>query len=297
MWIDDVGCGQYGIVTWDQGVEHVGIDAFKRLIKAGRVRRHRSGIYVAAGVPASWETDVLSACFASGGVAGIKSAARLKGFPYVPSIVPEILVADGRHPRMDGVRLHRTNFLPAHHIEVVRGIPATVPARTMVDLSAGLGDETLWRVLNEAERLRLFTFKQVATCLDEMQARGRRRIAHLRPLLDLCLEGPNGDSDPEIRTVRWLLDGGIRRPQQQYWVVVNGQRYCIDAVWLPEKVGLEWDGWDAHRMRMRFDGDRDKIGELEIAGWLIIPVTSAMSRETVVGKVRRALTARSTFDR
>ena len=167
----------------------------------------------------------------------------------------------------------------------------------MVDLSARLGDATLWRVLNEAERMNLFTFEQVCDCLVEMQARGRRRIAHLRPLLDLAMEEPAGDSQPEVQVVRWLLNAGIRRPQQHYWVVVNGKRYCIDDVWLPEQVGLEFDGWAVHKMRIKFDGDRDKIGELEIAGWLIIPVTSAMSRETVVDKVRRALAARSTFDR
>jgi hypothetical protein len=224
----------------------------------------------------------------------VRSAARLEGFPYVPSIVPEILVVGDRHLRVEGARVHRTNFLPPHHLQVVRGIRATTPPRTMVDLSSGLGDDTLWRVLNEAERMRLFTFEQVHNCLEEMTARGRRRIAHLRPLLDLCLEGPSGDSQPEVRTVRWLLDAGIRRPQQQLWVVVDGRRYCIDAGWLPEMVGLEYDGWAVHKMRIRFDGDRDKIGELEIGGWLIIPVTSAMSRATVVSKVRRALASRST---
>ena len=36
--------------------------------------------------------------------------------------------------------------------------------------------------------------------VEEVQARGRRRIAHLRPLLDLAMEGPAGDSQPEVRT-------------------------------------------------------------------------------------------------
>jgi hypothetical protein len=228
-------------------------------------------------------------------VAAGRTAARLHGFPYVPSIVPEVLVADGRHLHVAGARLHRTNFLPSRHIEVVRGIRTTTPARTMVDLSAGLGDETLWRVLNEAERRNCFMFDDVTLCLGEMRARGRRRrIAHLRPLLDLCMEGPNGDSQPEVRIVRWLLDAGMPRPQQQVWVVVDDRRYCIDAAYVAQKVGLGYDGWDAHRMRIAFDGDRDKISELELGGWLISPVTSAMSRQTGVDKVRRALACRST---
>lgn len=295
MWIDDVGTGQWGLVTWEQGVEAVGPDAFKRLVKAERVRRLRPGVYAAAGAPPSWERDLLAACLEAHGVAGGRSAARLKGFPYVPSIVPEVLITDGRHLHLEGVRLHRTNFLPPHHVEVIQGIRTTTGPRTMVDISGLLGDDTVWRILNEAERRGCFTFDAVRICLDEMQARGRRRIAHLRPLLDLAMEGPTGDSQPEVRVVRWLLDAGVRRPRQQLWVVVNGRRYCLDAAWLPEKVGLEYDGWDVRRMRLKFDSDRDKIGELEIAGWLVIPVTSAMSRATVVSKVQRALASRSTF--
>ena len=295
MWIDDVGTGQWGLVTWEQGVEAVGPDAFKRLVKAERVRRLRPGVYAAAGAPPSWERDLLAACLEAHGVAGGRSAARLEGFPYVPSIVPEVLITDGRHLHLEGVRLHRTNFLPPHHVEVIQGIRTTTGPRTMVDISGLLGDDTVWRILNEAERRGCFTFDAVRICLDEMQARGRRRIAHLRPLLDLAMEGPTGDSQPEVRVVRWLLDAGVRRPRQQLWVVVNGRRYCLDAAWLPEKVGLEYDGWDVRRMRLKFDSDRDKIGELEIAGWLVIPVTSAMSRATVVSKVQRALASRSTF--
>lgn len=294
MWLDDVGTEQWGLVTWDQGVDAVGPSAFKRLISAGRVIKTRPGIYVAAGAPASWERDLLAVCLEADGVAGLKSAGRLKGFPYVPSIVPEVLVLGDRHVRIEGARVHRTNFLPPHHIEVVRGIRTTTAPRTMVDLSAGLGDETLWRVMNEAERLKLFTFKQLSVCLDEMQARGRRRIAHVRPLLDLAMEQPTGDSPPQVKVVRWLLDAGIRRPETELWVVIDGKRYCIDAAWRPEKVGLEYDGWAVHKMRTKFDSDRDKISELEIGGWLILPVTSAMSRRTVVDRVRRALASRST---
>ena len=294
MWLDDVGTEQWGLVTWDQGVEAVGASAFKRLIEAGRVHKSRPRVYVAAGAPACWERDLLAVCLETGGVAAIKAAARLEHFPYVPSIVPEVLVLGDRHLKVEGARVHRTNFLPPHHIQVVRGIRATTPARTMVDLSAGLGDETVWRVMNEAERMRLFTFDQLRICLDEMQARGRRRIAHLRPLLDLAMESPKGDSQPEVSVARWLLDAGIRPGRAQFWVVVNGRRYCIDRAWLPEMVGLEYQGWDNHKMRIRFDGDNDRIGELEIGGWLIIPVTSAMSRTAVVSKVRRALASRST---
>jgi len=294
MWLDEVGTEQWGLVTWQQGVANEGESGFKRWIADGRVRKVRPSVYAAAGAPESWEREVLAACLQADAVGGGRSAARLKGFPYVPSIVPEILVAAERRLRIEGVRVHRTNFLPPHHIEVVRGIPTTTGARTMVDLSGLLGDETVWRVLNEAERRRCFTFDAVRICLDEVQARGRRRIAHLRPLLDLAMELPTGDSQPEVTVLRSLLDAGVRMPEQQLWVVVNGKRYCIDLAWRPEKVGLEYEGWDVRRMRLKFDTDRDKIGELEIGGWLIVPVTSAMSKATVVDKVQRALASRST---
>ena len=46
--------------------------------------------------------------------------------------------------------------------------------------------------------------------------------------------------------VRTVVKAGMPVPDQQIWVVANGRRYCIDVGYLPEKVGIEFDGWWAH---------------------------------------------------
>jgi very-short-patch-repair endonuclease len=59
------------------------------------------------------------------------------------------------------------------------------------------------------------------------------------------------------------------------------------------KVAIEFDGWDAHRLRRHFDDDRARTIELQLAGWLVLPFTSRSTETDVVDAVRRALAQRS----
>jgi hypothetical protein len=131
--------------------------------------------------------------------------------------------------------------------------------------------------------------------LCDVRRRGRRRVAHLAPILDKCLAvGEKSDSEGELWAVRTLMKAGFRRPEQQIWVVANGRRYCIDVGYSPEKVGVDFDGYWAHgTTRSAFDYDRVRVSELELAGWLMLPVTSTTTASELVDRVGRALARRS----
>ena len=200
----------------------------------------------------------------------------------------------GNEVRLDGVRIHRSNFLPPHHLTVVDNIPTTIPARAAVDASAVMGDDRLGPLLDEGERLRLWTYAEVHQVFLELQARGRRRIAHLRPILEERLDGfTPGDSDFEVVVRTWIVEDGLPEPVSQLWVVTQQGRFCLDLAYPPPfKIAIEPDGWDSHRGRGRFSSDRSKIRALELAGWLVLPYSSDIPRYVVVREVRDALRQR-----
>jgi hypothetical protein len=294
MWWGPIGERQLGLVTWNQGVAAAGHDTMVRAIRSQALVRDKPGVYVIAGVPKSKERDLLSACLSAHAVASHRSAAWMARFPGIASLRPEVTTSPATHVRLVGVKAHRSTYLPAEHITVIEGIPCTIPARTAVDLSAVLGDDSVKRMLEDAHHHRILSYADVVAVMRDVRVRGRRRVAHLAPILDdLLAVGDKSQSRGETWVVRTLVKAGMRVPDKQIWVVANGKRYCIDVGYVPEKVGIDFDGWWAHgQTRAAFVGDRDRISELELAGWLMLPVTSATTASVLIDRVQRALAQR-----
>ena len=292
MWWGEIAEQQYGLVSWAQGLEAVGKTRLWSDIRAGRLVRDLPATYVVAGAPWSKRRDLMAACLASDGAVSMRSAAWLEGFP-VTSLRTEITTTSDKRVRLPGVKAHRSTYLPPEHLTIIDGIPVTTPARTAVDISACFGDDTLTDILSEAERKKLFTFAEVATVLTDVRRRGRRRVAHLAPVLDYLMGADRGDSEGEDWAARTLRAAGLGGFQRNVWLVANGLRFCVDILYMPHKVVVEYDGYDAHgRLRTAFDGDRDKLAELELAGYLVIPATSKTTRTVLVDRVKRALDQR-----
>jgi hypothetical protein len=282
----------YGLLSRDDAIGVLGEDRFEYEVAQGRLMRVRPRVYVVAGVPPSRALDLRAATMAADGYASRRSALWLSNLANAPR-VPEIVVARGERIRLPGVRVHQSNYLPFHHLTVVRGIPTTTPARTAVDMSAAYGDDRLGPLLDLGDREGAWTYEEVKTCFDELRARGRRRIAHLRPFLEARLDGfDSGDSDLEVTVRTWIVADGLPEPVVHLWLVVGGQRFCIDMAYAPYKVAIETDGWGPHKGRTPFEHDRDKIRALGVAGWLVLPFTSQTPRYVVVRDVRGALRSR-----
>jgi hypothetical protein len=294
MWWGPIAERQLGLVTWDQGLEAVGHDRMMRAIASGVLVRTRPAVYLVAGAPWTKETDLLAVCLSAHAVASHRAAAYQEGF-NIRSLRPEITTTPGHHVRLSGVKAHRSTFLPPEHITVVNGIPCTTPARTAVDMSAVLGDDSVERLINRAHDNGIVSYAEIVAVLNEVRRRGRRRVAHLAPILDRCLSvGEKSKSDGERWVMATILKSGLRVPQQQIWVVANGNRYCIDVGYLPEKVGIEFQGMWAHAdRRQALVEDSNKISELELAGWLMLPVTHQTTASVLIDRVQRALAQRS----
>src|SRR3954451_17534327 len=135
---------QHGLITFDQAREAgLSADQIKRRCRTGRWHRITKGVYVVAGVPASWRRDVLAACLASplGSAACFPSSAALHEV-WVPPLLPQVMVPPGASARSTIAKVRR-GTLDRRDVMTVAGIPCMSPARTLVDAAEILAREPL----------------------------------------------------------------------------------------------------------------------------------------------------------
>ena len=253
-------------------------------------------VYKPWGAPEWWEQRVQAACWSVDGTASHRCGGRVHRIEVAASRI-ELTVPYPRQVRMRGVKVHSSNLLLPEFVTEVDGIPVTTPDRTCLDLSAVCGIDTLERAWGSAHYLGLVTPDSLLRTAIKMRARGRRRWTTVDQLLQSWVPHFDlGQVELQARTLGWIrADGGFDEPEVEFWIVLNGRRYRLDLAWPSRKICIECDGWAAHgRNRLRFDSDRDKIPELELAGWLVIPTTSRQSRAVVLDRLRRAFALRPT---
>jgi hypothetical protein len=136
---------QYGVVTLDDALLNVSHEQVRYAVREGRLEPvfTNSATYRFAGVPESWEQRQYAACRATGGPTSHNAAGRVWGVAHVPAVRLTLTVPADQVVRLEGVVAHRSNKLLPHHVTTYAGIPVTTGARTLVDLSAVLSDDTL----------------------------------------------------------------------------------------------------------------------------------------------------------
>jgi hypothetical protein len=290
--LDTVATGQYGLVTRRQLLAQLSRAQVQGRVAEGRLVPVRPGVYRCAGAPPSWEQRLLAACLAGEAVASHRSAARLWNLGGIPALRLEVTVPLGRTLRLRGVRAHRSTLLGPEWATVHRGIPVTTPARTLIDLSAVASPPRVWEAVDQGLRERLITLEELRACFDLMAGRGRRRVAHFRPILEARQPGYDpGDSELEARVTWWLAAAGLPAPVRQHPVLVQDHRYRVDLAYPDLRIAIELDGWAHHGTRGAFDHDRERGNDLELAGWTVLRFTSRSPRDRVVRVVRAALDA------
>lgn len=288
---------QLSLVTRTQALELLSEDQIEARLIAGRLVIVRPGVYRIGGAAETWEQHQLAACLAggSGAVSSFRAAAwlwRFDGFGVPDKL--EITVPRARRSRLPGVIVHDTRVTGTSHVTTFGAVPLTTPARTLCDLTSCCGLGAVSRALNDALRRDLTTLKRIERVFLDLANKGRRRSTFMRLLLEERLPGFDpGESEQEAKIVRWLVGAGLPRPVQQHRVQVGSRRYRLDLAYPEQLIGIEYDGWDAHRSRTAFDTDRARDIELEDAGWRILHFTSKSTRSYAIQKVRNALETRS----
>jgi hypothetical protein len=282
---------QHGLVTRAQTLGLLSPKQIEFRLGAGRLELARPGVYRVAGSLRSWEQDLLAACFAAGDDAAVAqlAAGALWAMPDIVRGEPEIVVPSPRWARLTGVRVHRSDRLFKHHVTVRDDVPVTSAARTLFDLSAVVGPAFLDKLVNSSLRRSIVTPAELHRCCDDLATRGRRRLTIVRAVLAAHSAGFDaGDSDPEVKLVRWLTAAGFPPPVQQHQVIVNRKLFLLDLAYPAQRIAIEYDSWTHHGNRAGFDRDSRRRAALTLDGWTYLGVTSAWARRDVIDAVAAA---------
>ena len=167
--------------------------------------------------------------------------------------------------------MHNTEVLGRRHTVTRRGIPMSTPARTLCDLTSCCTPPEVERALDDALRRKLLTLRALAAVHRDVAGPGRRRSTVMHTLLDERLPGFDPGRYPKERElVEWIVGAGLPPPVPQHRVRVGRRSFRLDLAYPDLLIGIEYDGWDAHRPRSTFATDRARQNELEVRGWLVL---------------------------
>jgi very-short-patch-repair endonuclease len=242
--------------------------AIDRRIKNGRLIPAHSGVYVVghnAEVELGDETAALLACGPTA-MLSHHSAATLWGLRPGTARPIHVTVPRGDHGvRPQGVIVHRT-ILPTQpdlHLD----LPVTSPARTMLDIAAGLPDRDVEYILEEGLRKPLLSETDVA----EVVARaGRHPGARTLRRVLATRTGTLTESKAQRRLLELIREAGLPWPKTERPLL----GYRVDLVWPELRLVVEVDGYQVHGTRGAFEHDRRRDARLQSAGFVVIRFTA-----------------------
>ena len=286
----------HGLVTRGESARvGIGKRAWYRAVESGLLVPVAPNVARMVGAPNSVEARVLAPILSLGrGVmASHRSAAFLWGAEMVGDDPVDLVASSrGRRLTLDGVVLHRpTDQLRLRPVRP-RGVPATDPLRTLIDLGA-VAPEATSVLLEHLVIMGSVTRRSVERTLAAHARPGRAGVTALRAAIEAW---PFGDEPPDSTLEREVKDLCRRHglPEPAFHALILG--YEVDFAWLPERVILESDGWAEHgRDRTGFARDRERDPILIEAGWVILRFTweqILFRPEWVVASQRPRLPAR-----
>jgi very-short-patch-repair endonuclease len=280
---------QYGVFSFAQAR---GLGASRQVI----AHRSRSGLWesVAPAVyglrayPDSWEQQLMIAVLdaGDGAVVSHRAAARLWKLDGVTPELVEITVPRARR-RFRAAVVHETAPFAEHEVGVVRSLPVTSPAMTLLQLGAVTTEPIVERAYESARRLELVDHDDLVRVLECRRAGVqtlRRVLARRNP------DAAHTESELETRFLQLVRRHELPEPVAQH--VVHG--YRIDFAWPARHLAVELDGMAFHDGRVRQLSDRSRQNVIVGAGWRVLRFTwDDVTRrpEAVVASIRRTLAA------
>ncbi|BBZ02956.1 hypothetical protein MCHIJ_23930 [Mycolicibacterium chitae] len=245
-------------------------------------------VYVRADTPVSLDDRIAAAWLWSGKRAVIagRSAAALHGALWVKQHVPiELLWRCGRPPA--GI-IARNERVEADELVTIRGMQVTTPERTAFDLARHLARLP---AVSHLDALARATGLQAASALRLGErypgARGVVGARRVIPLLD-----PGGQSPKETWLRLTVLDAGFPRPTTQIPVTDGFNTAYLDMGWEDPQIGLDYDG-DQHRKdRVRYVHDVGRNELVAQTGWMDLHVLAEHSPAFIIHRLRRAFERR-----
>jgi hypothetical protein len=258
------------------------------LLRARRVRRVLTGVYVDAGLPDSTELRAMAAhrVLSPTAVLCDRTAAWLHGVDvlwererdWVPPLEAFVLRGTHRVQRRDTTGGERD--LAARDLMTVYGVRVTTPLRTALDLGCRLSRSEALAALDALARTHELTAGQLQSELPRY--RGRRGVVQLRELVALC--DPRAESPRESWVRLAIVDAGLPPAEPQVWVTEGGHEvFRLDLAYRHARVAVEYDGEEHHGPEQRAR-DQARREWLRDRGWTVVVVR----REGFTEEGRRA---------
>jgi hypothetical protein len=275
---DAVAARQYGAISNAQArAEGLTRHQVRQRRRCGRWRRAGHGVSVVAAVPASDEQRAAVAILSgpAGTVASHLTALALYGVCGFPAR-PHVTVPRGSSGRMGNTHVHFSSLGP-EDVSTAAGLPATAPARSLVDAAALVGYDRLCDLVDTALFLRLATPDDVRAAMARASRRpGRTGLQRLSASLEVWTPGPHPGSPAEMRLLRRIQAWGFPLPQRQMVVRDGAGRWVarVDAGIPDYKAVLEYQSKEFHGPR-RKPLDEERRTQVEALGWTVVWVESA----------------------
>jgi len=248
----------HGVVTRGELLRAgVTVAEIKHRVRAGSLLRVHRGVYRVGHTAPSLEARYLAAVRACGHDALLsgRAAGYLLGWSKGSPPAPEVTAPTQRRVKGVATRRARTSTPDA---TIVRGIPVTTVARTIVDLAAVLTAADLARACHEATIRYGTTPAEVEAVLarrpNAKGAAGLRRVLHGDVHVTL--------STLERRFLTVLTEAGLLPPQTNR---PAGKRW-VDCRWPEQRLTVELDGYRYHHSRHAWEKDLDREREARARG-------------------------------
>lgn len=272
-----IAAEQHGLVALWQ-LEELGLEraTVQARVTSGRLHRVHQGVFAVGHTVLSEEGRFLAAVLACGpgAVLSHRSAAALWGIRPGDEGAIDVTAANRRGRAPKGIRAHRDGALGVGERTVLRGVPCTTPARTLLDLAAIVPLVELKRALAEAEVRRLIRHHALRALI--RRHRGRRGVARLRLLLDEVHPSAKRTRSELERMFLDMCDRGeLPRPEVNVKLEVDRGRLEVDFLWRDAGLIMEADSREYHDTDSAFLNDRRREQELQLSGWRVSHCTWA----------------------
>lgn len=268
---------QYGLVSRTQlRTCEISRQKVQRWKRDGRLHQLSDHVYALAGSVDSPERRVLAVTLEtrSDAWASHTTAAwvwNLRGFSPEPFHVA--VDRHSRHHEHLPWQVHQFTGLPGHHRRVVRGIPVTSPALTMLHLAQVLPESRLGRAIDNAWSERILTGQDLFALDSELARQGRNGIVALREAAEKRgIDWVPPASNLEARFIELVDPLGKRGFERQAPLAGPGWNARVDFLHKGSRTIIEIQSERHHASLTDREADRLRIRRLESLGYRVLEV-------------------------
>ena len=290
-----LAASQHGVFATHHLVELGFSDAARRArISTGRWEVPYDGVYRIAGAPRTWQSAVLTACWAGGtrALASHRSAAALWDLPSGRTDLIELTCPRWRRTRHRDLVVHESLRFDDSDHALVTAIPCTSVARTLFDLARIVSPVMLDANLDAALRRQLVSIDELVQTAERLATRGRPGgRAFSVAVRTRTRGGATAESVPERLLARLLEQQGLGPPVLQYEVRDDRGRFVarVDLAYPDDGLVVEYDSFEHHVGTSALVRDSARRNAIAAVGLTVLTATAADLRD---GADRLALSIR-----